>query len=360
VNKRMGLLYGLLIALIVVMGVWWVYYLTEQGRAQAEHELQKLANDRLHAAFLIQSDPQVRAEPERWLGEAFPHLVFRRTSRGIEVEVRPERIFEIEREAAATRNMFIYEGVFFFALLVSGVVILIFSWRSEVRFKQARELFLAAATHEFKTPLASLRLYAETLGREGLKDEARQRIHTRMVDDVGRLESLVDDMLAMSAGDTFAKGPRVTMDLAAECCEVLDDLRPFATAHRAELVCAGEPGATIAGQRLFLSLALRNLVVNAIMHGPEGVRVEVTVEPGDRWHQVAVKDNGPGIPRRLHEKIFECFYSTTRGAHRGGTGLGLYLVKRNAEDLGGRVEIDSEEGQGSTFRLVLPAASSDS
>jgi signal transduction histidine kinase len=355
-RSRMGFIYSVLVALICALGVWWIYYLTVEGRLYVEHSLQKMANDRLHAAFLVRTDPEVRADPERWLGPSFPHLVFRRTPHGIETEIDPRIVAEIEDKGRRRRNMFLYEGAFFLLLLVSGSTILAVSWRNAERFKQARELFLAGATHEFKTPLASLRLYTETLAREGLPEEARGRIRTRMVADVVRLENLVDDMLAMSADDTFAVGPRERLDLCREAQAVLDGLRPFETDHGARFELVGAPGAAIMGQRLYFALALRNLLVNAVRHSPTPVHVTVTIESGRRQHRVVVTDDGPGIPRKLQARVFECFYSTTGNQRHGGTGLGLYLVRRNIESIGGKVALQSEEGRGCTFTLTVPAA----
>lgn len=355
-RSRMGFVYGLLVTLICALGAWWVYYLTVEGRLYVEHSLQKMANDRLHAAFLVRTDAEVRADPERWLGPSFPHLVFRRTPHGIETEIDPRIVAEIEGEGRRRRNMFLYEGGFFLLLLLSGSTILAVSWRQAERFKQARELFLAGATHEFKTPLASLRLYTETLAREGLPEEARGRIQKRMVEDVVRLENLVDDMLAMSADDTFAMGPRQRLDLCREAQAVLDDLRPLAADHGARFELVGSPGAATMGQRLYLALALRNLLVNAVKHSPRPVHVTVSVEEGRRQHQVIVADDGPGIPRKLQARVFDCFYSTSGGQRGGCTGLGLYLVRRNIESIGGKVSLQSEEGRGCTFVLTLPAA----
>ncbi|MBE0564360.1 MAG: HAMP domain-containing histidine kinase [Krumholzibacteria bacterium] len=355
-RNRFGLLYGVLVALLLTIGIWWVYFLTHEGRVYTEYRLQKLATDRLHASFLIQADQQIAGDPQQFLGETFPHLVYRRTPDGWDVEIEPAALARIRAESATTRNMFLYEGLVFLLLLAAGSTILMLSVRSERRFKQARELFLAGATHELKTPLASLRLYAETLGREGLKDQDRARIHRSMVKDVGRLETLVDEVLSMSADDTFDQGPRQRLDLLDECAAVLEDLRRFAGETGVTLDLTGARGATVFGNRTIFALALRNLVINAVRHCPPPVRIGVTVEPGKRWHRVTVRDDGPGIPRRLHDRIFECFFSATGGGARTqGAGLGLYLVKRNVDNLGGSVELDSEEGRGSAFTMVLPA-----
>ncbi len=353
---RLGLLYGILVALLVIMGLWWVYYLTTENRAQTEAELQKLVNNRIHAAFLIKTDPQVRADPDRWLGESFPDLVFTRLSDGtVNVEINSEVKASILSKGAHTRRMFVSEGLFFLILLAAGSGILIHSWRSEIQFKQARELFLTSATHEFKTPLASLRLYTETLGREGLGEQDRQRIRTRMIEDVTRLEELVDDVLAASASDLFSSGPRSTLDLAAECKRVLDDLEGFAAKNKADFILVAEPGVMIHGHRVALSLALRNLLVNAVQHCPHPVRVVITVIPGATQHRITVQDDGPGIPRRLQEKVFECFFSSRQKGRTVGSGLGLYLVRHNLEILGGTVVLECEPEQGCTFTLALPA-----
>lgn len=353
-SSRLGIFYAILVLLLLVMGAWWLYFLTNVGNDRAEFELQKLATDKLHATFLIQSDPQVREDPRGWLSPSFPHLIFVKTDTGVEVLVDPAVKKTIREDAQATRNMFLYEGFFFIILLVAGSTILFMSWRSEVKFKKTRELFLSGATHEFKTPLASLRLYTETLGRDGLGDTDRSRIRSRMIEDLTRLETLVDEVLAMSADDTFAQGPQVRLDLATECREVMDDLRDFAADHGAEFSLDAPSGAFILGRKLTLNLALRNLIVNAVRHSPTPVRVRVTLQPGDKWHRVKVADNGPGIPRRLHNRVFECFYSGGKDSRHPGAGVGLHLVRRNIETMGGRVELESEEGAGCTFTLVLP------
>jgi signal transduction histidine kinase len=355
-KSRLGVFYIVLVLLLLVMGAWWLFFLTNVGNDRAEYQLQKLATDKLHATFLIQSDPQVREDPRGWLGPSFPHLVFFKTDIGVEVMIDPAVTRKIHEDARATRNMFLYEGFFFILLLVAGSTILFLSWRSEVKFKETRELFLSGATHEFKTPLASLKLYTETLGREELGSDDRTHIRGRMIEDITRLETLVDEVLAMSADDTFAQGPQVRLNLAEESRVVMKELQGFAEDHQAEFMLQASAQAFILGRRLTLHLSLRNLLVNAVRHSPPGVRVQVEVRPGRKWHRVLVTDNGPGIPRRLHEKVFECFYSGSKDRSHPGTGVGLHLVRRNIETMGGRVELESEEGAGSTFSLVLPAA----
>ncbi|MCP4572331.1 MAG: HAMP domain-containing histidine kinase [bacterium] len=353
-RNRLGLLYGILVVLLLAIGVWWVYFLSHEGRLYEEYRLQQLDSNRLHASFLIQADPAIATDPARRLGPSFPHLVFRRGADGWQALVDPAVVETIRDEARRKRNMIIAEGLVFLLALAAGSTILVLSVRSETRFKQARELFLAGATHELKTPLASLRLAAETLGRDDLRQEDRTRLRDNLVVDVTRLEGLVDELLAMSAESTVDGVRRERVDLVAASRHVLEDLERYRGDHEAEFAFRGDEGARILGSPQTFDLALRNLLLNAVRHCPAPVRVEVTVKRGGRWHRVSVRDDGPGIPRRLHEKVFECFYSGDGASP--GAGLGLHLVRRNVAQLGGRVELDSDPGAGSNFTMILPAA----
>ncbi len=360
-KKNRGVIYMVLVALLLTMGVWWVYFLTTETDAHAQFERQKFANDRLHALFLLQSKPSMNVEPGSVMSQSFPHLIFTRTAKGMEVTVDPAIMKATEDKARSTRNMFIYEGLFFLSLLVAGSTILILSWRSEARFVQARELFLAGATHEFKTPLASLRLYTETLSRAGLRDTDKSRIQQRMVEDIQRLESLVDEILAMSADDTFSPGPRVSLDLVKLCQGVINDLQGVAEDNGAKISLQYEDTHHCMGHEVAFSLALRNLLVNSIRHNDHPVNIEVLLNHRGNWNLLTVKDNGRGIPKRLHDKVFECFYSGNNDRRPdGGAGVGLYLVRRNVKNMGGKIKIDSSQDTGCTFYVMLPAHQGES
>ncbi len=93
-----------------------------------------------------------------------------------------------------------------------------------------------------------------------------------------------------------------------------------------------------------------------VRHSPARCRVEVASKPGEKLAPgESSSDNGPGIPRRLQDKVFECFYSGSKDGKSAGAGIGLHLVRRNVENLGGRIELESETGAGCTFTMVLPA-----
>jgi signal transduction histidine kinase len=298
------------------------------------------------------------------LGDRYPHLILQGPPASRSLAIDPAAIAAVEHEAAKRRRMFVAEGVTLLALLLAATTVLILAVRRERDFKRARELFLAGATHEFKTPLASLRLFTETLQREDLDPDTRPRIHKSMLKDVARLEGMVEKILAVGREEDLGQAENEAFDLAEVAAEVLESLAPLFAARGVKVESSLAPAAKVFGSRAALAVALRNLLQNAAVHCPPPVRVAVTLRSGEGRHRLAVADDGPGIPRRERRRIFESFARGESGAgglarRPGGSGLGLYLVERNAGLLGGRVELDSEEGRGSTFTLVLPAHEED-
>jgi signal transduction histidine kinase len=359
-RRYFGVLYGILVALIVAIGVWWVIFLTHEGNRHERYELQRMATEREHAAQLIQNVPEIWADPQKHLGATYPDLIFRETADGVQVDIAPESIARVQREAQRWRRMFTAEGVFFLVLLAAGTTILTVAYRSEREFKRARELFLTSATHELKTPLASLRLYTETLDRPELGGKEGAAIRQRMLQDIQRLESLLEQILAMGYEEAAGLGKREILDLAAETRTILAEMDSFFTGHSAQVATDLPGGHHVLGQRFVLSMMLRNLLVNAVVHSRPPARVSLALSRQGRWVRLAVRDQGPGIARRDRKRIFEGFVRLAEPGDQSrpptGAGLGLYLVKRKAELMGGRVELESEVGHGSTFTLVLPAA----
>lgn len=345
--------------MIVSIGVWWVVFLTHEGGRYEELQLERMEADSTSAAFLIQSVPEIRADPEGELGDLFPHLIFRKTDGRVDVRIDPAAVSEVKEEAGSHRRMFTAEGIFLLFLLAGGSAILALAYRSEREFKRARELFLTGATHELKTPLASLRLYTETLGREGIDEERAEGIRGHMLEDIRRLETLLEQILALGYDEDAARSVAEVFDVAEETERVLKDMEGYLSAHRADLERDLPSGHNLRAPRLVFGLVLGNLVANAVAHSNPPAKVAVTLRRDGRWLRLGVRDRGPGIPRKHRERIFRGFSRLTDSAGQerppGRAGLGLYLVKRQTEMMGGKVELKSEIGQGSMFTLVLPA-----
>jgi signal transduction histidine kinase len=279
---------------------------------------------------------------------------------GMRVRVDPSVRKALREEAARRRRMFQFEGTFFLALLVAGTIILVFAHRAEGRFRSSREIFLAGITHEFRTPLASLRLWAETLQRPDLDADAQRRIQARLLEDAIRLESLVGQVLAAGRGGQMDPRLFETLDAGREAKDVLREMEGYLQLKRATVQSTLPEGLEFLGQREAFAVALRNLVQNAARYSPAPATIDVRLVRDGRWLRLAVTDHGPGIAAKDHRRIFESFTRLEETAadpstSTHGAGLGLFLVKRNAEAMGGRVELVSEPGRGSMFTLVLPA-----
>jgi len=367
-RRRLGLLYGILVTLILVMGVWWVYFLNQDARSYEQYRRQHMSLDRLQAIRLLETSETIRTDPAGQLGEVYPFLLFTPTATGHDVSIDPAALDAVRHEARRRQRMFAAEGIFFLLLLAAGTTVLTLAYRSERAFKQARELFLAGATHELKTPLASLRLYLETLERTDLTPADAARIRPRMLEDLERLENLVEQILALgyldSADPTANLGGESqslteSLDVACETRQVVADLVNLFERHGVDLQLELPEGLFIRGRSFDFSLALRNLLTNAVFHSPSPAVVRLSLFRDGDWIRLAVRDSGPGIPRQDRERIFAGFVRLPSAADSSrrsrGAGLGLYLVRHKAECLGGRVELASEPGHGSTFTLVLPA-----
>jgi two-component system phosphate regulon sensor histidine kinase PhoR len=220
-----------------------------------------------------------------------------------------------------------------------------------------RREFVANASHELKTPLTSIRGYAETLLSGGLEDEAnRTRFVETIRDQASRLEALVEDLLELAD----LERPDAPLDLKDwDLGEIVRDLsstfEDVAARRGLKLSLQGRAGVRARVDRKRLELALRNLMDNAVKYTERGT-VEVAVEEQGDSVRIRVTDTGRGIEAEHLPRVFERFYRVDRGRSRalGGTGLGLSIVKHAVQLHGGTVGAESAAGQGSTFWIELP------
>ncbi|SRR5579884_304915 len=222
-----------------------------------------------------------------------------------------------------------------------------------------RQEFVANVSHELRTPLAALRTLAEALldGAAGDR-EVGPRFLNQIVAEVDRLTLLVNDLLDLSAIESGrAKMEMAPVPLGEMAEDVAAKFRPVADRRRIALRLEPPAGPLLAwGDRERLAQAVANLVDNAVKYTPDGGTVTVSVEGRGDLVAVAVADTGIGIAPEHLPRIFERFYRVDRSRSRalGGTGLGLSIVKHIATSHGGRVEVESTEGRGSRFTLLLP------
>ncbi|PTA43749.1 cell wall metabolism sensor histidine kinase WalK [Micromonospora sp. RP3T] len=241
------------------------------------------------------------------------------------------------------------------------------------RLARVRRDFVANVSHELKTPIGALQLLAEALvdatepavdDGPGLSEDliAARRFAERIQHESTRLGRLVQELLELTRlQGAEPQPPPEPVSLDWVLAEVVDRTRTAATARRVEIVVAGQRGLTAYGSDSQLATAVANLVENAVTYSAEDTTVRVTTRATDEHVEIAVADQGIGIAPNDVDRIFERFYRADQARSRstGGTGLGLAIVKHIASNHGGRVDVSSTLGGGSTFTLRLPARPPD-
>ncbi len=252
-------------------------------------------------------------------------------------------------------------GVIFFLLIIAGLVLNTTYLVREIRRNEQHDSFINAVTHELKTPIASIRLYLETMKKHELTEEKRREFCDIMLHESDRLLSTVEQVLR--AGRTgMSVQPQTVIDLAALSSECVSLARRRANLGEESLSYSNRlPDGSMAlvrGDVDDLRAAISNLIDNAIKYSVDTVRVAVEVDsPDEKQVLVRVTDQGIGIPRSELKQIFKRFYRVQRlVANRiKGTGLGLFIVRSVIERHGGKAFAESPgEGCGSTFTIQLP------
>jgi signal transduction histidine kinase len=240
-----------------------------------------------------------------------------------------------------------------------GSVVLVVRDVTETRrLDQVRRDFVANASHELKTPAASIQAAAETIRTAAGEDPSViPRFASQLEREAARLSRIVSDLLDLSR---LESGSALDESVALDAI-VRDEGERFeepAAEAGVGLSVRADGIPRVRGSSRDLALLVRNLVDNAIRYTRPGGKVDVDLSTDDGEVVLAIVDTGLGIPSRDLPRIFERFYRVDRARSRetGGTGLGLSIVKHVAENHGGRVEVTSELGQGTRFEVRLPAS----
>ena len=261
-------------------------------------------------------------------------------------------------------GIFLVLGVLFFILIITGVVLNTVFLVREVRRNEQQDRFINAVTHELKTPLASMRLYLETLQTRQIAEEKRQEFYGVMLSDNQRLLRTIDQVLhAGRIGSSQRHTSRAPVDLremVQECMAAARSyhhLPPESLDYKESIASGGR--ASVVGDLEQLKTAVSNLIDNAVKYSGAQVHVTVELASTDAKHvAIRVRDQGVGIPRSELKRIFGRFYRIPGTVARrvNGTGLGLFIVRSIAKSHGGNVFAESAgAGQGSTITLELPA-----
>jgi two-component system phosphate regulon sensor histidine kinase PhoR len=247
------------------------------------------------------------------------------------------------------------------ACLVTGAVLMLVFLRREARLSKLQMDFVSKVSHELRTPLTSIRMFVETLQMERARDPQEMRMCLDVLSlETARLSKRIERLLdwgRMEAGRrVYELAPDSVAAVASEAIETFEGTK-VGSVRPIEVIADGEvPNVDL--DRAAMVDALVNLLSNADKYSPPDTPITVRVTADGRTVRIAVTDSGIGIPRREHHAIFQKFYRVDErlSSPVEGSGLGLAIVRHVVRGHGGRVEVESEPGSGSTFTVVLPIA----
>jgi signal transduction histidine kinase len=312
-------IYWLMLTYIIVALAWWFISLQKQSYMLADFRIRQLnaTIDRSVSPTLYQAEYE-----------------------------------DIAAERKKRTIMHLSEGLFFFALIVIAAVFIFRSVRRQFRLQLQQQNFMMAVTHELKTPIAVTRLNLETMQRYSLDPEKQKKLIKTTLEETSRLTFLTNNILVASQLEGGGHlSPREELDLSDLLKDCIHDLRsrfPDRVVH--EKI---EAGADVKGDALLLQMLINNLLENAIKYSPKETPITAVLKKDTNLVQLAIIDEGPGIPEDEKKKIFTKFYrignEETRKAQ--GTGLGLYLCTRIADYHNADISVTNHSPHGSNFAV---------
>ncbi|MCS5721095.1 ATP-binding protein [Herbiconiux sp. CPCC 203407] len=230
------------------------------------------------------------------------------------------------------------------------------------RLEEVRRDFIANISHELKTPIGAISLLAEALEPASDDPEQVRRFAKRMGTEATRLTQITREIIELSrlqSTDVLASAK--LLDIDAIVSAAVDQNHVVADARGMKIAVGGSRKVKVMGDETLLTLALNNLIANAVQYSPDGSRIGVGVHHGDGVVELVVTDQGIGIPEDDLRRVFERFFRVdqARSRNTGGTGLGLSIVKHVVQNHGGDIRAWSQIGQGSTFTIRLPEATAE-
>lgn len=241
-------------------------------------------------------------------------------------------------------------------LILVGIYILFILYQRQLTLMRTQMHFISSITHAFKTPLATMQLYLETIKKRDLPEETKLRLLNGMIGENTRLKSLVDNFLA-SARLSYSRKPyefsRITIS------GFIDDFlkRHESLLKEAKLVTSIHEDSVIAIDMEALNLVFSNLAENAIHYTNDAPKVEIEAWREQNWAHIRFSDSGIGIPKEKHRDIFKMFQRLpeARAMWGSGTGIGLYVVKMILKAHGGSIKVtEGSQTKGASFLIRLP------
>lgn len=267
-----------------------------------------------------------------------------------------ELIHMLEKAAEGDLDTEIEENTYLETKKISGAVSQ--TIRKLKALDKSRQEFVSNVSHELKTPITSIRVLADSLmSMENVPVELYQEFMQDISDEIDRESKIIDDLLSLVKMNKSAAAMNIAQVSINGLLElILKRLRPIAQKRNIELILESIREVTAEVDEVKLSLALNNLVENAVKYNIADGWVRVTLDADHKYFYVKVSDSGIGIPEEFQEQIFERFYRVDKARSRetGGTGLGLAITKNVILMHQGIIKVESKEGEGTTFSVRIP------
>lgn len=313
IKKRLLIItiaYWVLLVYILAALIWWFIALENQNRQMTNYKLSELVN----------SDPAFK-----------------------------KKYSTIVNEKQRKTTQFVSEGITFLALIILGAIFMYRAVRRQFSVQRQQENLMMAITHELKTPIAVAKLNLETLQKHQLDETKRQKLIQMTLQETNRLNSLASNILVsaqLESGREFLKEDLNFSDLVKSSAE--DFRNRF---HERKWKILIEEEIELNGDALLLQILVNNLLENAVKYSPPGSLISCTLAPENETVVLRISDEGQGIPVNERNKVFRKFYRIGSEQTRStkGTGLGLYLCRKIADDHHAIIRIEDNRPRGSVF-----------
>lgn len=269
----------------------------------------------------------------------------------IQIKINPEKVAALDQEYDRQRKIWWFQSILLLILVGTGVFGVFYSINSLYKLNRRQNNFLLSVTHEFKTPIAAIRLMLQTILNPKIKEEKKTELIHKSIDNTHRLEDLTENML------TATQIEYGQYHYHKQLFNFSALMRDIQASHeiKGELRAEIDPGVEYVGDKVILRIAISNLLNNAFKYA-EGGPVYLRLIKKSKAIHIQVSDEGPGIPKSERKKIFSKFYRVQDEETRTtkGTGLGLFIVKRAIINHNGKIEALDNQPNGTTFHISLP------
>ncbi len=269
----------------------------------------------------------------------------------VQLSINPTKLQQLEEERFQQKNIWLYQSILLLVLVASGIYGVYYSIDSIYQLNKRQNNFLLSVTHEFKTPIAAIRLMLQTSKNPKVKEEKKAELIENSIQNTFRLEELAENMLvSMQIENDKYQYALSTIDLSEMLNQVIDN-----QSIKGEIAGTIEPGVTLTGDGFIMRMVANNLIENAFKYS-DNKPIEVNLYMQGTKKVLEVKDIGVGIAKEDYKKIYKKFFRVQDEETRTtkGTGLGLFIVKQAVERHSGKVAVMANKPRGSVFIVELP------